>query len=264
MARRFEGQRVLITGASAGIGRATALEFVARGATVLALARSAERLEALAQACGSERVRVFVADVADAPAMEAAARLVLEGGGPPDVIVANAGVGLDALFVETTEALARQVLEVNVFGVWRTLWPFLPGMIERGRGRIVLVSSVVGKRGIPYYSIYSASKFALHGFAEALRVELRGTGVTVGVLCPGSTRTEFDERKLRRGPSQPRRRIAEHTPESVARAIVRLADSRRRECVLTPEGKLLAWTNRFFPGLLDWLLARVLVQRGKP
>jgi short-subunit dehydrogenase len=211
---------------------------------------------------GPARVATFVADVADGPAMEALSRVILETHGVPDVIVANAGIGMDARFAETKDDALRTVFEVNVFGVVRTIRPFLPGMIARGSGRILILSSAVGKRGVPNYAAYSGSKFALHGMADALRPELVGTGVTVGIVCPSSTTTEFEDRKLRSGPPQVKVRVQRHSPESVARALVRMARGTRREIVLSPEAKLMNVMNRLAPGILDWILAKALVRNG--
>ncbi len=259
----LDGRRVLITGASSGIGRATAREFVHRGAKVIAVARNAERLDSLASELGGPpKLAPLVADVTDPDAMDAMARRVLDDGGAPDIIVANAGIGMDARFVETDDDAYRRVLEVNVLGLVRSVRPFVAAMVERGSGRILLISSIVGKRGIPHYAAYSASKFAVHGLAEALRVELLGTGVTIGVICPASTETEFHDRKIRSGPPQKSSRVAKHSAESVARAIVRMATSKRREKVLSTEGKLLTWANFFVPGLLDRVLARMLLRRS--
>ncbi len=263
MARSFQDKLVLITGASAGIGRESALRFAAAGATVLAVARSTERLRELAQrAPGPGRVVPLQGDVADAASMERMTRQVLDGHGVPDVVVANAGIGLDARLSETSDELLREVFEVNVFGVVRTIRPFLNPMVERGSGRVLLVSSVVGKRGIPHYAAYSASKHALHGLAESLRTELWDTGVSVGVVCPSSTESEFHARKRRSGPAQHLPRVARHSTASVARAIVRLAGSRRRELVLSAEGKAMSWLNRLWPGLLDVILARLFARRA--
>jgi len=253
---------VLVTGASTGIGRASVVAFAREGAVVLAVARSKDKLEALAaELGGASRVIPLQADVADAAAMETLARTVLDRHGVPDVVVANAGLGMDARFTETTDEALRAVFEVNVFGVVRTIRPFLPGMVARGSGRVLLMSSVVGKRGVPNYAAYSASKFALHGMADALRPELIGTGVTVGVICPSSTTTEFEERKLREGPPQVKVRVQKHTPESVARATVRMARSTRREVVLSPEGKLMVVMNWISPRFMDWVLAKALVKK---
>lgn len=262
MALDLRGKHVFLTGASEGIGRASAVAFVEAGAKVLALARSKARLDALVAELGAPHVVPFVADVADGPGMEAVAREILDGFGPPDVIVANAGIGLDARVAETSDEALHRVFDVNVYGAVRSFRPFLPAMIERGRGRILLVSSVVGKRGTPNYGAYSASKFALHGMADALRPELLGTGVTVGIVCPSSTTTRFDERKMRSGIPQNKVRVQRHSPESVARAIVRMARSSRREIVLSPEGRLMVVMNALSPRLTDWVLAKALVRWG--
>ena len=258
----FAGRRVLITGASSGIGRAAAKAFVDAGAVVVAVARSKDRLDALAvELGGPAHVVTFVADVADGAAMEALARAVLAGPGVPDVIVANAGIGLDARFEDTSDDMLRRVFEVNVFGVVRTIRPFLPAMVGKGRGRILIVSSAVGKRGTPHYAAYSGSKFALHGMADALRPELLGTGVSVGIVCPSSTTTEFSDRKLHAGPPQVNVRLQKHSAESVAKALLRMARSTRREMVLSPEAKLMTVLNWLSPGLLDWILAKTLVRK---
>ena len=254
---------VLITGASSGIGRATVREFVSAGARVAGVARDRERLESLAAELGGPSRRIAgEGDVTDAAGMARLATQVLAEIGLPDVVVANAGIGLDALFTETTDEALRSVFEVNVFGLVRSVRPFLPKMLERGSGRILFVSSIVGKRGTPHYSAYSASKFALHGMADALRAEIYGSGVSVGLVCPSATTTEFRDRLLREGPSQRRMRPRTHTAESVARAIVRMAGSRRREVILGVEAKLLAVVDTIAPGFVDWILARALTRKS--
>jgi len=264
VSRDLRGAAVLITGASSGIGRACVPRFVAAGARVLALGRDAGRLASLAvETDAPERVATFVADVTDAVAMERVAREIVDSEGVPDVVVANAGIGLDARFEHTADADVRAVFDTNVFGVYRTVRPYVPGMVARGSGRILLISSVVGKRGVPNYSAYSGSKFALHGMAGALRGELWGTGVTVGLVCPSSTTTPFQERVRRSGPAQKRVRLARHSAESVADAIVRMARTDRREIVLSAEGKAMAWVEKLAPWALDWILGRVLVRRAR-
>jgi uncharacterized protein len=261
VAQLLSGKHVLLTGASSGIGRAAAEAFTREGAVVIAVARSREPLEQLArEAPGPGSVVPLPADVTDGPAMETLAGEVLGRFGPPDVIVANAGIGLDAPFSATNDAALHEILEVNVVGVFRTIRPYLPAMVARGSGRILLISSVVGKRGIPNYAAYSASKFALHGMAGALRPELHGTGVSVGIVCPSSTDSAFDDRKLRAGAQQKKIRVSRHSAASVASAIVRMARSGRREIVLSPEGKLMSWTNAIAPGFMDWVLAKALVK----
>lgn len=253
---------VAITGASSGIGRAAALRFAARGDRVVACARTLDRLtELAARPEAGGRIQPRVADVADAASMERFAAETLADPGLPDVVVANAGIGMDAAFPRTLDAGLERVLAVNVVGVFRTLRPFVEPMVARGSGRLLVVSSIVGKRGTPYYSAYSASKFALHGMADALHAELVGTGVSLGLVCPASTETGFSDRALREGAGQKRVRPRRHSAESVAVAIERMAASRRREIVLGFEAKALMWADALAPKLVDRLLARILRNR---
>jgi short-subunit dehydrogenase len=262
MASDLRGKLVLITGASTGIGRAAAREFVRQGARVIGVARSAQRLEQLSDELGGpEHFVAQAADVTDAGAMEAMAEAVLERYGAPDVVVANAGIGLDARFVDTSDEALRSVLEVNVFGLLRTVRPVLPAMIERGSGRVLFVSSVVGKRGIPHYAAYAASKFALHGMADSLHAELHGTGVSLGLICPTSTESEFQDRILREGPRQKRFRPGAQTAEHVARVIAKMARNRRREIVLSAQARFMVFLDTIWPSLVDTLLARLMFRR---
>lgn len=255
------GRLALVTGASEGIGRETVRLLASAGARVVAVARSEARLRELAAEIGGDRVLPVAADVADGGSMEGMARTVLDGPGLPDVIVANAGIGLDARFEDTSDEALRKIFEVNVFGAVRTVRPFLKGMTARGSGRILFISSVVGKRGVPSYTAYSGSKFALQGIADVLCAELVGTGVSVGIVCPSSTATAFDDRKMREGPAQKKTRVQSHSAASVARAIVKMAASRRREIVLSPEGKLMIAVDAVAPRLMDWILNRALVRK---
>ncbi len=250
---------VVLTGASSGIGLAASRIFAAGGDRVIAVARDAGRLETLAaEPETGGRIVPIAADVTDAPAMEAMARRVLDEFGVPDVVVANAGIGLDAALATMTDEALQQVFDVNVFGLVRTIRPFIPGMTKRGSGRILLVSSIVGKRGTPYYSAYSGSKFALHGIADSLRTELWGSDVTVGLLCPSSTTTEFEKRRKVEGPGQKAYRPRRHAPETVARALVTMAGNRRREWIVGAEARLMWFVDLLFPSLIDRILARKL------
>lgn len=259
---RFQNKLVLITGASAGIGKVTAQEFVCEGAKVVGTGRNRERLEALKTELGAGRFVPMVADVADASSMAAMVTRMLGEVGLPDIVIANAGIGHDAHFVDTSDEAWRAVFETNVFGVARTVRPFVPGMIERGSGRVVLISSVVGKRGIPHYSAYAASKFALDGMADVLRVELVGTGVTLGTVYPSSTESEFQDRTPRVGLDRKPKRLQRHSTLKVARAILRMSASTRPEMLLSFEGNLMALMDKISPRLVDRILSRVL-QRNK-
>ncbi|MDH3626030.1 MAG: SDR family NAD(P)-dependent oxidoreductase [Acidobacteriota bacterium] len=255
------GRLVLLTGGSAGIGRAAAIRFVENGDRLVVVARNREALESLAKELGEDNCIPFAADLTETNDADALTHL-LTGIGTPDVIVANAGIGLDARFAETTDEALERVFDLNVVAVYRTVRPHIDDMVRRGSGRILFVSSIVGKRGIPNYSAYSGSKFALTGIAEALRVELRKTGVTVGVVYPSSTETGFQDHLLREGPGQNRKRLRRHSADSVARAIVKMAGSRRRERVLSLEARFLNIANRLSPAAVDALLARALMRKS--
>ena len=257
----LQGKLVLITGASAGIGKVTAQEFVRAGARVIGTGRNQARLNQLKKELGSENFVSLVADVSDVSSMAALAVKVLSDVGVPDIVVANAGIGYDAHFVDTSEDAWRDVFETNVFGVVRTVRPFIPKMIERGSGRVVLISSVVGKRGIPHYAAYSASKFALDGMADVVRVELVGTGVSLGTVYPSSTESEFQDRTRRVGLDRKPKRPHRHSTLGVARAILRMSASKRTEMLLSFEGNFMALVDKVSPRLVDWILSRVLKRR---
>jgi dehydrogenase/reductase SDR family protein 7B len=258
---RFKNKLVLITGASAGIGKVTAQEFVREGARVIGTGRNQERLEAIKNELGADNFVAVLADVADASSMAAMVTQVLGEVGLPDIVIANAGIGHDAHFVDTSDEAWRELFEINVFGVVRTVRPFVPGMIERGSGRIIFISSVVGKRGIPHYSAYSASKFALDGIADVLRVELVGTGVSLGTVYPSSTVSEFQDRTQRIGLERKPKRPQRHPTIHVARAILKMSNSKRTEMLLSFEGNFMSLADKISPRLVDVILSRVLRRR---
>lgn len=186
-ARPLAGRTALVTGASRGIGRRVAERLADAGASVWCLARSEPVLQALAAEIGGEAV---VADLADDVATwEALDRMVERLGGPPDIVVNSAGVFAIAFaHVETVTAFDA-ALAVNLRGAFLVNRALLPGMLERGSGLVVNVSSVAGRRALRGNAAYSASKFGLRGYHEVLLEELRGTGVRATLLEPAATDT---------------------------------------------------------------------------
>ena len=177
--------KVFLTGASSGIGEALARHYAGRGATVGLVARRRAMLEALAAGLPSPST-IHEADVRDAQAMRAAAADFIVRHGLPDLVIANAGVSHGTLTEYEGDAdVFRQILEINVLGLVHAFQPFVGPMREAGRGTLVVVASVAGYRGLPGAGAYSASKAAAIRYSEALRVELRGTGVRVVTICPG-------------------------------------------------------------------------------
>jgi NAD(P)-dependent dehydrogenase (short-subunit alcohol dehydrogenase family) len=185
--------RAVITGASSGIGLALARHYLERGAFVAAFARRGELLQFLAVEFPG-KVFCYALDVRDATAIEHAAQDFMSRCGVPDIVVANAGVSVGTLteYVED-EAAFQQVMDINLLGMVKTFQPFLAAMRKARRGTLVGVASVAGFRGLPGAGAYSASKAAAITYLEALRVEMRGSGIKVVTLCPGYIKTPMTD-----------------------------------------------------------------------
>lgn len=185
--------RVVISGASGGLGLALARHYLEQGAAVGAMARRADLLQTLVEQF-PQQVYPYALDVRDAPAIRAAAQDFMTRCGVPDIVIANAGVSVGTLTenAEDTEAF-QQVMDINVLGAVKTFQPFLRAMRDAQRGSLVGIASVAGFRGLPGASAYSASKAALISYLESLRVELRGSGVKVVAVCPGYIKTPMTD-----------------------------------------------------------------------
>ncbi len=255
--RTMAGKRILVTGASQGIGYAFALEAAKQGARVVASARSAEPLQdSHMEAAGVVPVVGDVTVPADRDAMLRAAR---EHFGGLDILVNNAGLGATGLFGDTKPDTLRRVMEVNFFALADLTRLCLPELQKGVQPLVVNVSSILGRRGIPRYSEYCASKFAVQGFSDALRAELSKVNVGVLVVNPGPTETGFQENMVERDAGTPR--AAGRMPAAtVATAMCRAIERDRAEITLTRVGVALVLANRYFPRLLDWYLRREFVK----
>jgi short-subunit dehydrogenase len=210
------GSRVLVTGASTGIGRATALRLAHKGARVRAAARDEQRLKTLA--AEHPEIVPAPADVSD----NADRAALVEQSQPVDVLVNNAGLGWKGLVEDMPPAKVRELLEVNVLALIDLSQRVLPGMLERGRGHIVNVGSIAGYVAAPGETVYCATKFAVQGFTDGLRREIAPRGVDVTLIAPGPIKTEFMAR-IRTGEPAEEPGALDYgmSPESVAKAIVR-------------------------------------------
>ena len=252
------GRVAIVTGASAGIGEATARVLAGAGMRVAVCARRRERLDRLAAdlAATGREAAVYGLDVTDAGAVRAMVDDVASRWGSIDVLVNNAGRGLSATVEDTKPEEFRALLELNVMAVFTATQAVLPWMRRSGRGHIINVSSIVGRRGVPYRGAYSATKFALGGLSEALRVELRGTGIDVSLVYPIGTATEFHDVESRRagqgrqGPIQ--------SSEHVARCILRCVRRPRAEVYPFRPSWLLALASVIAPRLVDIGMRRLL------
>ena len=260
----FMDRRVWITGASSGIGEALAKAFHAAGAKLILTARREDELKRVQQQCGGEpNTRVLPLDVTHAQELPQKTQLALSMFGGVDVLVLNAGITQRSRTRETDESVYRRLMEVNFFGPEAMTRAILPSMLERKSGHIVVISSVAGKFGVPMRSGYSATKFALHGFYEALRAEEERNGIHVTLVCPGFIRTDISLSALRgdgRKHAKMDSELARGMPaDECARRILRGVARQKREIVVAASReKVLVYLKRFFPDLL----ARMIGRRG--
>jgi NAD(P)-dependent dehydrogenase (short-subunit alcohol dehydrogenase family) len=261
MAVNLAGKVAVVTGASAGIGRATALALARAGARVLVTARRAERLEALAQeirAAGGEAVAV-PGDIARREHVRIIIGSAIERLGRLDILVNNAGLGHYAPLEETPPEVFQYLWDVNVMGMVYGIQEALPFMRQQGRGHILNVSSVAGKRGGSGHSAYGATKFAQIGISEALRLELWKSGIYVSVVCPVVTETEFfDVVAARSARRRPRFSGPVQTPEHVANCILHCIRRPRPEVFPFTPARIYTVLGAISPRLADRLFITAL------
>jgi short-subunit dehydrogenase len=256
--RRIAGSRILITGASQGIGRALALEAAKWGGKVLAAARSEPLLTELATAAKAQGhpLETVQADVTSPGDRQKMADAAVRHFGGLDVLVNNAGIGATGHFADASPERLRQIMEVNFFGLTETTRVCLPLLRQGTRAAIVNVSSILGKRALPGRSEYCASKFAVQGFSEAIRAELAKDDVDVLVICPGLTATNFSQNMIEQKARVSLDHMRGMTSEQVAAATLRAIERGTNELLLTFQGRLLVLANRFFPRIVNFLADR--------
>ncbi len=248
---------VLITGASGGIGRACAVEFHRQGALVAAAARSFDKLEALAQEAGGDRIFPLHLDVTDEAQRASAMAAIRAKWGRIDVLVNNAGWASFGAMLTLPLEDAERMLRLNFLAPIALTQAVLPEMIARGSGQIINISSVVGNQPIARMSVYGATKAALSSLTAGLRMELRGTGVDVLLVSPSSTATGFFDAASMVNVSAVRMADSQYTPVRVARAVIASSIRRRREVTLSVEGKAITAIRRISHRLADAIMYRV-------
>ncbi|MFT5526575.1 MAG: short-subunit dehydrogenase [Pirellulaceae bacterium] len=256
--RRLQNARILVTGASAGIGREIALQLAAKKALLLLTARRADRLEELATEIESDHgvAPLWIAgDITDPNHRSALLETCQSKLGGLDALINNAGIGAIGRFDKASQDRLRQVMEVNFFAPVELTRAALPLLREGQRPIIVNVSSVLGHRAVPKKSEYCASKFALHGFSDALRAELSETGIDVLLVSPSTTKTEFFDNVIENEDQLPWLALGGQNPRSVAKAAVSAMGWGRHEIILTAGGKLLVWLDRLCPPFINRLVA---------
>lgn len=248
----------VVTGASSGIGMETAIALAQKGYAVVLAARRADRLEQVAVQCrttGAEALPV-VTNVADERQVTDLVATAMDKLGHIDVMVNNAGHGVFAAVHETPTDEMRQIFDVNFFGVFYGCKAVVPHMLQRGSGHIFNVSSVIGKRGTPMHGAYCATKFAVAGLTESLRVEMMSAGVHVTLVCPTTTETEFFDRTPagQKAGAGFKKYVSSMPAAVVGRKIASVAGRHKPEIVFSPAGKLLTLSAALAPGLTDRLM----------
>ena len=250
---------IIITGASSGIGEACAMNFSERGANLILAARSEEKLKLLCEKLNTNSVSSFycVADVSIESDCKKLIEFAVSKYGKIDILVNNAGISMRALFEDVSLDVFDKLMKVNFYGAVYCTKYALPYVLKN-KGSIVGVSSIAGHKGLPGRTAYSASKFALQGFLEALRIENLKKGLHVLIACPGFTSSNIRKKALSaNGETQsesPRKEQKMMTSKEVSNHIAIAINNRKNSIVLSRNGKLTVFLNKFFPKWVDSLV----------
>ncbi len=254
---------VVITGGSSGIGRALATEFGAKGSKILITGRNESQLSETVQSLQKQGIQIqgFVADVSKEEDNKAMAEAAINHYGRIDILINNAGITMRALFEDCDLEVIKKVMDINFYGVLYATKYCLPEILKN-EGSVVGLSSIAGFRGLPGRTGYSASKFALNGFLEVLRTEMLKRNVHILTAAPGFTASNIRKRSLVKDGSiqgeSPRDEDNMMTAEECARHIYKAVVKRKNIIVLTLQGKLAVFLNKWLPGLADKLVYKTM------
>ncbi|MGB3508312.1 MAG: SDR family oxidoreductase [Microcoleaceae cyanobacterium] len=252
---------VWITGASSGIGEALAYQILAKEGKVILSARRTNELERVKQNCqenNSQNIKIVPIDLAQVDSLETATTQALKCFGRVDIVINNAGISQRSLAVETTMVVNREIFEVNFFAAVNLTQLILPEMLHRKSGHLVVISSLVGKFGTPLRSSYAASKHALHGYFDSLRMEVAKDNIKVTLICPGFVQTEVsvnaltaDGSKYQKMDNTQRSGI----PVNICASRIVKAIEQEKEEIYIARGEIFGlYLKRIFPTLLSKFL----------
>lgn len=254
--------RVVVTGASSGIGYQLALQLVRAGAKVLVTARRKERLEQLIaeSLVGADhrigRIDALPGDLTDPSHRAAIADWCNREWGGIDTLVNNAGAGAIGPFADASADRLRRVMEIDFFAPVELTRICLPLLLQGVQPAVLNIGSVLGHRAVPDKSEYCAAKFAMRGWSESIRVELAPLHVEVLMVSPSTTKSEFFDSLVDTNPETKSRSLGSMSPERVAQLAIRALVKSKRDMILSFGGNLLVWLGRFFPRLTDFILTR--------
>lgn len=257
MIRKLSGTTAVITGATSGIGRETAIEFARAGANVVIAGRREQRLQQLVseiESTGGHALGV-VTDVAEQAQVDHLIESAVERFGRIDILVNNAGVAFAGRFDQMTLEDFRRVMDVNFWGAVYASKAAVTRMLEqRGGGVIINVSSIFGKRGVPFQTAYCASKFALAGFSQALRAEVMSNGIDVSTIFPGAVETEIFESAANQTGMEVPGFVPKFPAKAMAKIIVQTARFPQPEVVMALDAQAINFFSKLAPGLMDLAL----------
>lgn len=261
---QFDQKVVWITGASSGIGEALAHEFAKQGAQLVLSGRNKSALEQVKAQLPETKSTVIPLDLTAPNQIAEAVHLVLSTLGRVDILINNAGISQRSLLMDTDESVERKIMEVNFFGSVALTKKILPTMISQKSGHLVVISSVVGKAGVPGRSAYGASKHALHGYFDALRAEMHQNNIAVTLICPGYVQTQISMNALT-GDGTSHQKMDGTTANGLtaptfARRAVKAIAQKRNEVYLGKWELMAIYLNRLSPALYAKVLRRFKVK----
>ena len=252
----FKNKTILITGASSGIGKVTAIEFAKLGANVILVARSKEKLEQVENQLKKFNVKTLTCscDVSNKENVKEMSKIVLEKFSSIDILVNNAGFAIYDSVTEISIEYIESQMKTNYFGMIYCVKTFLPSMLDRNSGHIVNVASLAASFGLPGIASYCASKFAMLGFSEGLKHELKDTGIGITVVSPIMVRTEFfDHPSFKKMPKYSPTSL---DPKTVAKAILRASNSSRLEITVPSVARIAVWLKHTLPFFINPIMGK--------